>query len=84
MSHAHAHPCHVMPIQTPKPNINALEKTAGYKLAKQAYHQNGISVFFRGLGICSARAFIVNAVQWAVYEWMMHFLAIPKHEKHVS
>jgi hypothetical protein len=23
-------------------------------------------VFFRGLGICSARAFVVNAVQWAV------------------
>lgn len=27
---------------------------------------DGIGVFFRGLGICSARAFFVNAVQWAV------------------
>jgi solute carrier family 25 carnitine/acylcarnitine transporter 20/29 len=26
----------------------------------------GIGVFFKGLGICSARAFFVNAVQWAV------------------
>lgn len=26
----------------------------------------GAAVFFRGIGICSARAFIVNAVQWGV------------------
>lgn len=36
------------------------------KIALDAYHAEGISVFFRGLGICSARAFVVNAVQWAV------------------
>ena len=33
------------------------------EIAKQAYHQEGIRVFFRGLGVCSIRAFIVNAVQ---------------------
>ncbi|KAF2664614.1 mitochondrial carrier [Microthyrium microscopicum] len=38
------------------------------------YKTEGLSVFFRGLGICSVRAFIVNAVQWAVYEWVMTVL----------
>ena len=41
------------------------------QIAKHAYQTEGAGVFFRGLGICSVRAFIVNAVQWAVYEWMM-------------
>ncbi|EFY93643.1 hypothetical protein J3459_008119 [Metarhizium acridum] len=33
--------------------------------------EGGLSVFFRGLTVCSIRAFVVNAVQWAVYEWVM-------------
>ncbi|GAB7360888.1 hypothetical protein MBLNU230_g0874t1 [Neophaeotheca triangularis] len=45
-----------------------------FAIAKHAYQTEGLSVFFRGLGICSARAFIVNAVQWAVYEWTMRAL----------
>lgn len=44
------------------------------QIAKLAYQNEGAGVFFRGLGICSVRAFIVNAVQWAVYEWMMRLL----------
>ncbi|EMC95601.1 hypothetical protein BAUCODRAFT_157025 [Baudoinia panamericana UAMH 10762] len=40
-------------------------------IAKEAYAAEGISVFSRGLGVCSARAFVVNAVQWAVYEYVM-------------
>lgn len=35
------------------------------------YREGGLPIFFRGLGVCSVRAFIVNAVQWAVYEWIM-------------
>ncbi|KAH7081725.1 mitochondrial carrier domain-containing protein [Paraphoma chrysanthemicola] len=46
-------------------------------IARQAYRAEGAGVFFRGLGICSVRAFVVNAVQWAVYEWMMRFLQTP-------
>ncbi|KAF2147145.1 uncharacterized protein K452DRAFT_261378 [Aplosporella prunicola CBS 121167] len=42
-----------------------------WDITRRAYRTEGLSVFFRGLGICSVRAFIVNAVQWAVYEWMM-------------
>jgi solute carrier family 25 (mitochondrial carnitine/acylcarnitine transporter), member 20/29 len=41
------------------------------QIAREAYREGGIGVFFRGLGVCSVRAFIVNAVQWAVYEWIM-------------
>ena len=37
-----------------------------FRIARQAYEAEGVGVFFRGLGICSARAFFVNAVQWAV------------------
>ncbi|KAJ8116380.1 hypothetical protein OPT61_g2189 [Boeremia exigua] len=44
------------------------------QIAKHAYQTEGAGVFFRGLGICSVRAFIVNAVQWAMYEWMMRLL----------
>jgi len=44
------------------------------QIARHAYKTEGLAVFFRGLGICSIRAFVVNAVQWAVYEWMMQLL----------
>lgn len=40
-------------------------------VAREAYREGGMKVFFRGLTVCSVRAFIVNAVQWAVYEWIM-------------
>lgn len=33
------------------------------EIAQQAYRTEGFQVFYRGLGICSIRAFIVNAVQ---------------------
>ncbi|KAL5392724.1 hypothetical protein DPSP01_000425 [Paraphaeosphaeria sporulosa] len=47
------------------------------QVARNAYQAEGARVFFRGLGICSIRAFVVNAVQWAVYEWMMRLLRQP-------
>lgn len=45
------------------------------EIARTAYRNEGVGVFFRGLGVCSARAFVVNAVQWAVYEWIMRELS---------
>lgn len=49
------------PVETmPRQRLVALQ------IARQAYQTEGIAVFFRGLGVCSVRAFIVNAVQWAV------------------
>ena len=43
--------------------IGERHRLGAFEVAKQAYRSEGMSVFFRGLGICSARAFIVNAVQ---------------------
>lgn len=45
--------------QTPSSSrvLNSIEIT------KQAYRSEGLSVFYRGFGVCSLRAFIVNAVQ---------------------
>ncbi|KAK5704091.1 hypothetical protein LTR97_003104 [Elasticomyces elasticus] len=45
------------------------------RIAKGMYAAEGVSVFFRGLGVCNVRAFIVNAAQWAVYEYLMKQLA---------
>jgi solute carrier family 25 carnitine/acylcarnitine transporter 20/29 len=45
--------------------IGALE------MAKTTYRTEGFGVFWRGLTVCSVRAFVVNAAQWAVYEWIM-------------
>lgn len=44
------------------------------EVAREAYREGGMRVFFRGLTICSVRAFFVNAVQWATYEWIMYEL----------
>lgn len=50
------------------------KRQGAFQIARQSYRNEGIAVFFRGLGVCSVRAFVVNAVQWAVYEWMMRLL----------
>jgi solute carrier family 25 carnitine/acylcarnitine transporter 20/29 len=34
-----------------------------FEIAREAYRSEGLRIFYRGLGICSIRAFIVNAVQ---------------------
>ncbi|KAJ1325627.1 solute carrier family 25 (mitochondrial carnitine/acylcarnitine transporter) member 20/29 [Microdochium nivale] len=47
--------------------------------ARKAYAEAGWRVFFRGLTICSIRAFVVNAIQWAVYESVMAKLGQGKH-----
>ncbi|RAH46122.1 putative mitochondrial carrier protein [Aspergillus brunneoviolaceus CBS 621.78] len=44
------------------------------KVAREVYQTEGLKAFYRGLGVCSFRAFIVNAVQWATYEWLMRYL----------
>lgn len=49
-------------------------KLGAVEVARNAYRSEGPGVFFRGLTVCSIRAFIVNAAQWAVYEWIMREL----------
>jgi solute carrier family 25 carnitine/acylcarnitine transporter 20/29 len=52
----------------------AQRRLGAVEIAKRAYRTEGVGVFFRGLGVCSVRAFVVNAVQWAAYEWIMRWL----------
>jgi solute carrier family 25 (mitochondrial carnitine/acylcarnitine transporter), member 20/29 len=37
-----------------------------------------VRAFYRGLGVCSVRAFVVNAVQWFVYDKIMVLMGPPK------
>jgi solute carrier family 25 carnitine/acylcarnitine transporter 20/29 len=57
-------------------NAAAIEgrRLGAIEVARNAYRNEGVGVFFKGLMVCSIRAFMVNAVQWAVYEWMMREL----------
>jgi solute carrier family 25 carnitine/acylcarnitine transporter 20/29 len=57
----------LLPSQNAAVSTNrAAKRPSTYRVARDAYMAEGIGVFFKGLGICSARAFFVNAVQWAV------------------
>ena len=58
----------------PSQDISHFQRKVAIQMTREAYREGGTSVFFRGLTVCSVRAFIVNAVQWAVYEWVMHEL----------
>lgn len=53
------------------PDSTSTKRLGAIEIAKQTYRDGGFKVFFRGLTVCSVRAFIVNAVQWATYEWIM-------------
>ncbi|KAL5337920.1 mitochondrial carrier domain-containing protein [Aspergillus crustosus] len=48
-----------------------------FELAKNVYRIEGLKAFYRGIGVCSLRAFIVNAAQWATYEWLMRYFQDP-------
>lgn len=37
------------------------------ELTKKAYQAEGLQIFYRGLGVCSVRAFIVNAAQVRIW-----------------
>ncbi|POS73660.1 hypothetical protein DHEL01_v207946 [Diaporthe helianthi] len=56
------------PLLRSKP---ARKRLGAIEVARDAYREGGLRVFFRGLAVCSVRAFVVNAVQWATYEWIM-------------
>ncbi|KAL2163742.1 hypothetical protein VTH06DRAFT_5801 [Thermothelomyces fergusii] len=54
-----------------RPGVSGTKTLGAWQVAKEVYREGGIRPFFRGLTVCSIRAFFVNAVQWAVYEWIM-------------
>lgn len=51
------------------------DRLGAWKMMKKVHAEEGGMAFWRGLGVCSVRAFVVNAAQWAVYEWIMKELA---------
>lgn len=50
----------LMQLQSNQQTLNS------YQIARAAYRSEGLKAFYRGLGICSLRAFIVNAAQVCV------------------
>jgi solute carrier family 25 (mitochondrial carnitine/acylcarnitine transporter), member 20/29 len=50
------------------------QRIGAFEMARRTYKNEGVAVFFGGLTVCSVRAFVVNAAQWAVYEWIMKTL----------
>lgn len=44
-------------LDRPRQTLNS------FQIAREVYRTEGVYSFYRGLGICSIRAFIVNAVQ---------------------
>lgn len=65
-------------LQTVVGEGKAQRRLGALEIARNAYKNEGSAVFFKGLGVCSVRAFVVNAVQWAVYEWIMRELSPKK------
>lgn len=51
------------------------QKKGAWMITKEAYAIEGHRVFWRGIGVCCLRAFIVNAVQWSAYEQAMDYLS---------
>lgn len=47
----------LLPSQSTRQELNSTQ------IAREAYRTEGMKAFYRGLGVCSIRAFIVNAVQ---------------------
>lgn len=39
------------------------QRLNSFQMAREVYRTEGLQAFYRGLGVCSIRAFIVNAVQ---------------------
>lgn len=46
-------------------------RAGAWQVTRDIYRNHGVRAFFRGFTVCCIRAFIVNAAQWAVYEWSM-------------
>jgi solute carrier family 25 carnitine/acylcarnitine transporter 20/29 len=63
------------------PSAEPHRRAGALEIAKATYAEGGVRPFFRGLTVCSLRAFMVNAVQWAVYEAIMDGLGQGRRER---
>lgn len=58
------HDVHTLPSSTERqPLVRPRQTLTTLQIAREAYRNEGLRPFYRGLGVCSIRAFIVNAVQ---------------------
>ncbi|KAK9241258.1 mitochondrial carrier domain-containing protein [Lipomyces kononenkoae] len=48
--------------------------TSSWDCARKTYRAGGVRCFFRGISVTMVRAFLVNAVQFGTYEWMVNIL----------
>ncbi|KAK9467787.1 mitochondrial carrier domain-containing protein [Lipomyces arxii] len=56
-------------------NVPASERyKSSWDCAKRTFVEGGIQAFFRGMKVTMIRAFIVNAVQFGTYEWMVKII----------
>ena len=61
-----------------RPLLKAANESRGaFQIARNMYRTEGLKAFYSGIGVCSLRAFIVNAVQWYTYETIMSLLRKP-------
>lgn len=60
----------VFPVDVVKTRVQTTGKGVR-EVVREVWREGGWRGFWRGFGVCSARAFVVNAVQWGVYEWVM-------------
>lgn len=58
-------------------NEGTARKSLGaIEIAKEAYRREGFGVFYRGLGVCSLRAFVVNAVQVRFFQSEVEWIGV--------
>ena len=60
------HSAEAQPLLDSQQMKGAISRPSTLQIAREAYQIDGLRVFFRGIGICNARAFFVNAVQFFV------------------
>ncbi|KAK7205298.1 solute carrier family 25 member 45 [Myxozyma melibiosi] len=57
--------------QPVSPTGQPLKYSSTWDCAKKSFAEGGVRVFFSGLKVCLVRAFLVNAIQFGTYEWMV-------------
>lgn len=63
------HDMHTLPGSAEsQPLVRPRQTLTTCQIAKEAYRTEGLRPFYRGLGVCSIRAFIVNAVQVSYFQ----------------
>ncbi|KAI1428986.1 mitochondrial carrier [Xylaria sp. FL1777] len=65
----------------PYPRGSIPRRKGAMQIAKELYIERGSRAFFRGLAVCSVRAFFVNAFQWPVYKGALFWLGQNNHDR---